>query len=143
MEIITDVYGTGQNVSAEYTDGYGKIFREKYQGKIKITETIGIPASSGRVIQICHVDVVPVIEESRVEQNSLIVEGVAYVSVFCMMDKEDKPYEILKKEIPFSYTSDHMGITSENKWKINSMVEQCNGIILDEDKLEVKMILAL
>lgn len=143
MEMITDVYGTTQNVAAEYVEGNGKMFREKYQTKVKLAETMSLCASSGRVIQICHVEVVPMIEEARAESGNLLLEGVADVRVFYMTDKEEKPYEILKKEIPFSYTLENIEITPNHKWKVNSMVEQCSGIILDEDKVEVKMTIGL
>lgn len=143
MEIVTDIYGTSRNVKVEYVEGKGKMFRDRYQAKVKITENMNLPASAGKIIQICHIEASPVIEEVRVENHGLVMEGIVSVSVLYMTDKEEKMYEMMKREIPFSYSMENMEVSSESQWKIHAMMEQCNGIILDEDKLEIKMIISL
>lgn len=142
MEMITDLYGTTQKVNIEYAEAYGKRFREKYQAKVKVNETLKLSAS-GKIIQICHIQANPFIEETSVEQQGLTMEGIISVNVLYLSDREEKPYEVVKKEIPFFYALENAEVSEHSQWQIHSMIEQCSGIILDEDKMEVKITIAL
>ena len=95
------------------------------------------------MIQVCHTMVRPTIEGVKMGEEGLEIEGIAVVSVIYLSQKETRPYEIIKKEIPFSYILENAAGGGEYQWKISAMVEQCNSIILEEDKLEVKLVLAL
>ena len=143
MEIITDVYGTSGNVLTEYSDGCGKKYREKYQTKVKAGNTIKVSADGGKILQVCHIEAHPMIETTKKEGDTLEVEGVVSVGILYMTDKEDSVYEMMKREIPFSFIYENGGLNDESQWKVLALIEQCDGIILEEDKLEVKLVIAL
>ena len=139
VEQVTDLYSTAWEVTPEYGAGRGKLVHDKYQGRVKVTESIKIPASHGRILQICHVNGNAVIEESAAEKEGLEIEGIVSVIVLYMTDQENKKFQVIKKEIPFTHQMSNLQLTSESKWKIIPMVEQCSGVILDETHMEVKM----
>lgn len=143
MEQVTDIYGTALEITPEYGKGSSKRIRDKYQGRIKVAENIKLPASHGKILQICHVNANAFIEDSRIEKDGLEVEGILSVIMMYMTDNENRKYEVLKKEVPFTYLMSNSDFTLKEKWKIVPMVEQSSGVILDENHVEIKCTVSL
>ena len=143
MEQVTDIYGTAMEIMPEYEEAMGKLIYDKYQGRVKVVENLKLPASHGRILQICHVNGSVMVEDSVIENEGLKVEGIAAVMVLYMTEHEAKKYEVIKKEIPFTYQMNHLQLPPKSKWKITPMVEQCSGVILDENLIEVKLVICL
>ena len=140
MEQITDLYGTSMDITPEYSAGSCKLILDKYQGRCKIAESLKLPASSGKILQICHIKPQVFIEDSAIENEGLCMEGILNVTLLYITDDDHRKYEVMKKDIPFSYTMDNMNLSSRTKWKINSMIEQSSAVILDENNVEVKCV---
>lgn len=138
MEQITDLYSTSMEMIPEYTSGVCKVMGDKYQGRYKITESLKLPASSGKILQICYTKPQIMIEDSKAEKEGLHLDGIFHVTLLYITDDEHRKYEVLKKDIPFSYTMENVNLSPKSKWKINPMIEQCSAVILDENNVEVK-----
>lgn len=143
MEQVTDLYGTSMEITPEYGEGLCRMIHEKYQGRVKVAESLKIPASHGKILQICHVSGNVAIEDSQIKEEGLEIEGIVSATVLYMTDYENKKYEVIKKDIPFSYQMNNLQVTPQSKWKITPMIEQAGGVILDESHLEVKMVICL
>lgn len=143
MEQVTDIYGTAMDITPEYSNGTCRLMRDKYQGKIKVAESLKLPASSGKIFQICHMNATASLEDSRLESNGLTMDGILMVTVLYITDNERRKYEVMKKEIPFSYEMDNLNLSEKCKWKIHPMIEQSNAVILDENCIEVKVVIYL
>ena len=120
-----------------------KLIHDKYQGRVKLAESLKLPASHGKILQICHVNGTATVEDSRIENEGLEVEGIVAGTVLYLTDHENKKYEVIKKEIPFTHQMNNLQLTSKCKWKIVPMTEQCSGVILDENHIEVKIVIGL
>ena len=138
MEQITDIYSTSMEMIPEYTNGICKLMGDKFQARYKMTEGLKLPASSGKILQICHTKPQILIEDSKIEKEGLCLDGILNVALLYITDDEHRKYEVMKKDIPFSYTIENMNLSSKSKWKINPMIEQCSAVILDENNVEVK-----
>ena len=138
IEQITDIYSTSMEMIPEYSNGKCKIIRDKYQGRYKITEGIKLPASSGKILQICHTNPQVWIEDSAMEKEGLHMDGIMHVTLMYISDDERRKYEVVKKDIPFSYTMENMNLSANSRWKISPMIEQCSAVILDENNVEIK-----
>ena len=114
--------------------------REKCQGRIKVNHNLKLPASSGKILQICHVTGRILIEDSKIKNEGLEIEGILNMSILYVTDSEHRKYEMLKKEIPFSYEMNHVTLCENCKWKISPVIEQCQAVILDENNIEVKIV---
>ena len=141
MEQVTDVYGTSMEITPEYSTGICKVIRDKYQGRSKVVEALRIPVSSGKILQICQTCASVLLEESEIENSGLNMNGILSVTIFYITDDERRKYEVLKKDIPFSYTMESLNLSSGCKWKINHKIEQCDAVILDENNMEVKAVI--
>ena len=138
MEQVTDVYGTSMEITPEYSTRVCKVVQDKYQGKNKIVETLKIPASSGKILQVCHTCASVLVEESKIENSGLRMEGILSVTIFYITDDERRKYEVLKKDIPFSYLMENLNVSERCKWNIHQKTEQCDTVILDENNVEIK-----
>lgn len=143
VEAVTDIYGTACEMLPEYSEVTCKVLRDKYQGKVKVTKECRNPSLGGKILQVCHMNSHVWIEDSRVLEEGLKIEGILAVTVLYMTDDEKKPYEVLKKEIPFEYQMENMNLTPESKWKICPMAEQQDVVILDENSMEIKCLICL
>lgn len=139
-EQVTDVYGTACEATPEYTEITCRVLRDKYQGKVKVTKECRNPQTDRKILQICHMDSRVFLEDSRLVEDSLQMEGIFAVTVLFMTDDERKPYEVLKKEIPFEYRMENMNLTPVSRWKISPMAEQQDVVILDENSMEIKCV---
>lgn len=142
-EMVTDVYGTVQEVTPVFKVGSGKRMREKYQARVKTAKEIKTPASSPKILQICHVDSQVSVEETKKTQKGLEIEGVVFVTILYLTEDEKRPFETVKEEIPFLYEMENAEITDHSKWKVASYCEHCNGILLDEEHLEIKTVVGM
>ncbi len=143
MEQVTDIYGTAMDISPEYSSGTCKVMRDKYQGRMKVTESMKLPASSGKILQICHTNASALIEDSDMENDGLHMEGILNVTAFYITDDEHRKYEVVKKDIPFSYMMENLNLSPKSRWKITPMIEQCSAVILDENNIEAKIVICL
>ncbi len=139
-EQVTDVYGTVCEATPEYTEITSRVLRDKYQGKVKVTKECRNPQTDRKILQICHMDSHVFLEDSRLVEDSLQMEGILAVTILFMTDDERKPYEVLKKEIPFEYRMENMNLTPVSRWKISPMAEQQDVVILDENSMEIKCV---
>ena len=140
MEQITDIYSTSMEMIPEYTAGICKTMGDRFQARYKMTEGLKLPASSGKILQICHTKPQILIEDSKIEKEGLCLDGILNVALLYITDDEHRKYEVIKKDIPFFYTIENMNLSSKSKWKINPMIEQCSAVILDENNVEVKCV---
>ena len=143
MEQVTDIYGTSMEVTPEYSNKKCRLIRDKCQGRIKVNHNLKLPASSGKILQICHVAGRISIEDSKIKNEGLEIEGILNISILYVTDSEHRKYEMLKKEIPFSHEMNHVTLCEKCKWKISPVIEQCQAVILDENNIEVKIIVCM
>lgn len=143
VEQVTDIYGTAMDITPEYSNKKCKLMRDRTQGRVKVTKNLKLPASSGKILQICHANAVPYIEDSKMEKDGLTLDGILNVNILYVTDCDQRKYEVLKKEIPFSYEISNLNLCANCQWKIIPMIEQCDGVILDENNIEIKIIICM
>lgn len=143
LEQVTDVYSTKQELAAEYTKDVNRILRDKCQGRIKVTRECHNPSANGKILQVCHINSHAVVEESRSCEEGLQIEGILTVHILYMTDNEASPYEVMKKELPFSYLMENCNLSPVSRWKISAMAEQQEAVILDENSLDIKCVICL
>ncbi len=142
-EILKDAYGTTQEVTPVYTPGYGRILRDKYQGKVKLSQVFTPPTAGAKILQVCHTEGMLLPQEAVRTEAGLEVEGLVAVNILYMTGEEGKPYKALKGEIPYSYLFESNELTDNSYWKASPSLEYCSGILLDGETIEVKIMVGL
>ncbi len=142
-EILKDAYGTTQEVTPVYMPGYRKLMRDKYQGKVKVSQVFSPPASETKILQVCHTEGLLLPQEVTRTEAGLEIEGLVSVNILYMTGEEGKPYKALKGEIPYSYLFESNELTENSYWKATPSLEYCSSILLDGETIEVKIMVGL
>lgn len=142
-EILTDAYGTTKEVTPAYTKGYRKMMQDKQQGRIKLSQVFSVPSSGGKILQVCHVESSLLPQEVIKSERGLEVEGAIAVTILYMTEDEEKAYESIKGEIPYSYLAENVSLTEESYWNIVPALEILTGTLLDSENIEIKAIVGL
>lgn len=142
-ELITDVYSTTEEIVPEYLLGYRKLVREKQQGRIKLSRIFSLSSLSAKVLQVCHIEgrVLPL--EIEKKENGLWIGGTIVVSVLCLTESEDKPYEVIRGEAAYSHLLEDELMTENSFWTIVPLLESARGTLLDGESIEVKLSIGL
>lgn len=137
VNIVTDVYGTQEEIIPVYREGGYCLRREKQQIRLKLTKTIKIPASSPKMLQICSVKTDTPLLEPIHQEGKTILQGSIPFQIFYLTDSEEEVYGGIREEIKFQQeTEEEEGNIDSEVWGI---VQQCNTILLDGQEAEVKM----
>lgn len=142
-EMITDLYATTREILPEYVSGYRNLIREKQQGRIKLSRIFSTAAVSAKVLQVCHVEGHLLPLETEGNEKGLSIEGVVAVSALCLTENEEKPYEVIRGEIPYSHLVENGLLTEHSFWKVIPILESLKGTLLDGETIEIKAVIGL
>ncbi|MBQ9989561.1 MAG: DUF3794 domain-containing protein [Lachnospiraceae bacterium] len=142
-EMITDIYATSKEVLPEYLLGYRRIIRDKQQGRIKLSRIFSAAALPAKILQVCHVEGCLLPQETEMSEAGLSIEGVAAVSILCLTENEEKPYEVIRGEIPYSHLAESSVLTERSFWKVIPILENLKGTLLDGETIEIKAVVSL
>jgi hypothetical protein len=130
--------------------------REKSQGRVKLTQTVSKAGDLPGILQVCHVEGKVCMDTVEPKGsfasdtvsgpgsgNDLLMEGSVGVTVLYLTEDEKKPYGSLRAEIPFSYQLENADLTENSSLQVTPVLEQVNGVLLDGDNIEVKVVLGL
>lgn len=142
-EILTDAYGTTREVTPVYTSGYRKQIQDKRQGRVKLSQVFGASSAGAKILQVCHVEGCLLPQEVVRTKKGLEVEGAVAVTILYMTENEEKPYESIKGEIPYSYMEENETLTDNSYWNVVPALEMLSGTLLDSETIEVKVMVGL
>lgn len=137
-EMVTDVYGTREQIEPVFDTMECRRFLGKTTGKCKIAENLKNRPSEPRISQIFHCEGEVSIEEVEKTEQGLNVIGVLPVNVFYMTGEDTMPFYSKQSEIPFQYLLETGELEADTQWTITPTMEQCSGILLDGENMEVK-----
>ena len=141
--MLTDVYSTNKEIIPEYTQGYRKVIHNRYQGKLKLSRVFSASLAADKILQVCHVQGHFLPQELSVEEKGLKIEGILALSVLCLTENEERPYETIKGEVPYSHLVENTELTENSFWKVIPILESLKGTLLDGENLEVKAVIGL
>lgn len=141
--MITDVYGTIQEITPVMKTGTGKRIGEKQQARVKVSKEMKTPSNASKILQICHINTEVFVEETTSTPQGLEIEGVVLVTILYHTDNENRAFETIRDEIPFSYEMENRELTDDSKWEITPYCEHCNGVLLDEEHFEIKAVVGM
>ena len=59
---------------------------------MRITQSIKTPASLGKILQVCHTGGVVSMEDSKMEKDGLMIDGILNVNILYITDSERRKY---------------------------------------------------
>ena len=96
-----------------------------------------------RMLQICHTRATVKIDQTEINEDGILVEGVVYLGILYIAADDRKPVNSAKAAIPFSYTVESENIGERDSYDIFPSLEQLSATMTDNDEIEVKMVISL
>lgn len=141
-ELLTDIYGVTKEVSATIHQAGLRQLLSKVTGKMKVTDRIHIGSGNAAILQLLHSEGSVALEQQQVVENGILVQGSLTVKVMYITGDDESPYSATQAQIPYEYTLEVPGISSEDMGKVQAQVEQLQVTMLDGEEMDVKAVLA-
>lgn len=115
----------------------------KNQSSCPIREKVHLGSEGVRMLQICHTRATVKIDQTEINEDGILVEGVVYLGILYIAADDRKPVNSAKAAIPFSYTVESENIGEGDSYDIFPSLEQLSATMTDNDEIEVKMVISL
>jgi hypothetical protein len=94
--------------------------------------------SAEKLLQICHCSGGIKVDEIRIVEDGLLLEGALYVSVLYICSDDKESFRQVKGVFPFSYTAEAKNIQPNSIYQVRPQLEQLTGIMTDSEEIEMK-----
>lgn len=140
-EIITDIYGVTKEVEATSHQADLRKLLSKVTGKMKVTDHISIESGSAPILQLLHSEGCVSLEQQRVVENGILVQGCILVKAMYITGDDEAPYSCVQARLPYEYTMEIPGIEEQDMGKVQARLEQLQVTMLDGEEMDVKAVL--
>ena len=111
--------------------------------KCRVSDKIGISAPQNRVLQICHSDGKVRLDEVKVVEDGIKVQGIVELRILYIVSDDDMPFYAAEAAIPFTHVIEAEGIHKECRYYLRTDLEQLSATMLDSNEIEVKAVINL
>lgn len=143
LELLQDIYSPKVTLVPETKKVMLENLVLKNQSRCSIREKVHLGGEGGGMMQICHTRANVKIDQTEVNDEGILVEGVVYLGILYIAADDSKPINSAKAAVPFSYTIEVENIEGDYSYDIYPRLEQMNATMTDKDEIEVKMVIAL
>ena len=140
VELITDVYGVKNEVTAVEKEATLRRLLTKTTGKQKITEHVRIGDKNSNILQLLHSEGTVLLDKVQVGENNVMVTGSIPLQVLYISGDDRKPYDALRTQLPYKYEIEVPGIQPQDAFDVQAVLEQLQVTILDGEELDVKAV---
>lgn len=142
FEILEDLYSlekecvlTSKEVPCE------KLILQNHS-KCKLTQKLSLPELRNSVLQICHSSGTIQVEQMKLVEQGVLVEGALHLSFLYVKANDEIPFDTWCGMIPFSHLIECKDVTPNIRYHLSGLLEQMSVTLLGGDEVEAKAILA-
>ena len=145
FEIVKDAYSRDKDLVLDTKKTDFENILMKNIVKCRVSEKIkqDNKIDDSHVMQICNCTGDIKIDETRIEEDGIGVEGAIDVNVLYICSDDSSPICCLSDSIPFSQKIDINGMNPDCVYQINATPEQINSNMSGTDEVEVKATVSL
>ena len=114
-----------------------KNFRVKTKGKLKLA------GNQPRMLQICSSMGEGSMDDIRITEKGLVMEGAVLISTLYVSSDDRVPYAVLEDAVPFQQTVEIPGLDANSRYHVQHHVEQLFVSMLDSETLEASVTLSV
>lgn len=143
LKLLQDIYSPKITLIPERKQIHMDNLVLKNQSRCPIREKVHLGGEGVRMLQICHTRAAVKIDQTEINDEGILVEGVVYLGILYIAADDRKPVNSAKAAIPFAYTVEAENIREGDSYDIFPSLEQLNATMTDNDEIEVKMVISL
>ncbi len=142
-QLIVDAYDTMQNVAL--TQILRPMQRQicKKIMRTEVAEGLEIPEGMPMALQVFYTTAQPKIDDILLQEGELRIEGVLYVTAFCLTADDRNPVISFTQPVPFSKTESISGLRSGQNAEVTAHVEGVRSELKNERRLDMTAELVL
>ncbi len=106
--------------------------------KCRVTERMKIGNAEAPILQICHSRGEVKVDDIRVTEEGLLVEGVVAVQVLYVTSDDSHPFLCLKGAVPFEHLIEVSGIGKNSVYYLQTSLDQLSVNMANNEELEIK-----
>ncbi|MDK2807820.1 MAG: hypothetical protein PWP24_554 [Clostridiales bacterium] len=142
-EVLEDVYSTRSKLMVQRKRMTYPTLLLKNSSKVRVMESIPIKSGSPPILQICNGDAVIRVEEQKIVENGIVIEGNLGVQILYLTEEDDRPLAIGRGDIPFSQIMEVKGISPKSRYELRSYLDQLSIVPISEREAEVRATICL
>ncbi len=140
IQIVTDVYSPAKELEPEYLPAEVEEILVKNSSKTRLSDKVK-SGTGDNILQICHVDGSIKLDDMRVVEGGLQLEGALCLKILYMTDSDSHPLQSMKGVVPFQYKVEAKGINEQCIYQLNTGLEQLSAVMMGGGEIEVKAVI--
>ncbi len=137
-ELLSDVYSPSVDIGVTTKDFMYDNLLVKNSAKTRVSDRLNIGENQSKMLQICYVDGEVKIDDTKVVEDGIAVEGVVVANIIYIAEDDRHPVNSMTGMIPFNYLVETKGLRNNDNFKVSAKLEQISGIMIDSDEIELK-----
>lgn len=142
LELLSDLYALDRELVLESDETYFDQIAARNLLKNRIQEKVELPLGQ-RVLQICHCGGDVRLDEVRMEEGAMSVDGVLEVQLLYLTTDDAAPVSTSVEMLPFHVTAQMPGITEKSMYRAEPYLEQISAVMLGGEGVEIKAVVAV
>lgn len=138
VEILADVYTPVRElIPVTSRETYESLVVRNFS-KCRANERIRMEQNQPRMLQLCHVRGEIKIDDTRITDRGVQVDGAVFVSILYITADDALPFAAMNGMVPFQHTIEVEGMDSGCRYTLRTELEQLSAMMIDSEELEVK-----
>lgn len=143
FDYLEDAYSTACTLGLTKKQIQSSKLLMKNQSVVRVSDRIHISQEDDTILQICNATGNVQIDEQRIVDDGIELEGAIDLDILYITENDDKPIATARGTIPFTHTIEVRGIQPDDDYELQSTISQISVIMLDSQEIEAKTILNL
>lgn len=140
LQMVSDVYSPAKELEPEYLTAEVEEILIKNSSKTRISDKMNSSAGDN-ILQICHVDGTVKLDDTKIVEGGLMLEGALCLKILYMTDSDSYPFQSVKGAIPFQYKVEAKGMNEQCIYQLGTGLEQLGAVMLGGGQIEVKAVI--
>ena len=111
--------------------------------KCRVGDRISVSGPQNRILQLCHSDGKIKLDEVKLVENGIQVQGIVELRILYIVSDDDMPFYAAEAAIPFTHVIEAEGIDKNCRYYLRTDLEQLSATMLDSNEIEVKAVINL
>ena len=142
-EILTDVYSPVKELVPDREISQYESLVAKSSLRIKAGGKGRLTATQPRILQVCSSVGTVKMDDVRITEEGLMLEGAVMVQVLYLSSDDKNPYAVMEAAVPFQQLASMELLDEHCRFQIQNHLEQLGVNMLDSETAEIKATVAM
>lgn len=143
MNLLMDVYHPAREYLPSCVPQTLDRLLVKNYAKCRVNDRVTMDSGRGKILQVCHSDGKVSIDDTRMVENGVAVDGVVQIRILYITGDDAMPFYSMETMVPFSQVIEAEGIDGRCVWHLHTDLEQLSTTMVDGNEIEVKALINL